>query len=82
MVATSFGIWADQLGDRRTHLIGIYMNRNGDGRAVLCSSVREFLCSEAMHSLGIPTSRASRMRYKEKVTAEKTVGFQHLEPNV
>ncbi|XP_048953033.1 protein adenylyltransferase SelO-like, partial [Canis lupus dingo] len=74
-----FGIWADQLRDGRTHLIGIYMNRqgekwelqlkgsgktpysrNGDGRAVLRSSVREFLCSEAMHSLGIPTSRASR----------------------
>nr|XP_055187335.1 protein adenylyltransferase SelO-like isoform X1 [Nyctereutes procyonoides] len=37
------------------------MNRNGDGRAVLRSSVREFLCSEAMHSLGIPTSRASSL---------------------
>uniref|UniRef100_A0A8C0R803 Selenoprotein O n=1 Tax=Canis lupus dingo TaxID=286419 RepID=A0A8C0R803_CANLU len=75
-----FGIWADQLRDGRTHLIGIYMNRqgekwelqlkgsgktpysrNGDGRAVLRSSVREFLCSEAMHSLGIPTSRASSL---------------------
>ena len=30
----------------------------GDGRAVLRSSIREFLCSEAMHALGIPTSRA------------------------
>jgi uncharacterized protein YdiU (UPF0061 family) len=30
----------------------------GDGRAVLRSSIREFLCSEAMHGLGIPTSRA------------------------
>ncbi|XP_045443713.1 protein adenylyltransferase SelO isoform X4 [Pipistrellus kuhlii] len=55
-----FGIWADQLGDGRAHLIGIYMNRNGDGRAVLRSSVREFLCSEAMYYLGIPTSRAAR----------------------
>nr|XP_027808911.1 protein adenylyltransferase SelO-like [Marmota flaviventris] len=72
-----FGMWADQLGDGRAHLIGTYMNRqcekwelqlkgsgktpysrNGDGRAVLRSSVREFLCSEAMHYLGIPTSRA------------------------
>ncbi|XP_071284883.1 protein adenylyltransferase SelO-like isoform X2 [Agelaius tricolor] len=35
-------------------------SRNGDGRAVLRSSVREFLCSEAMHHLGIPTSRAAR----------------------
>ncbi|MFA9275098.1 MAG: YdiU family protein [Candidatus Aquirickettsiella gammari] len=33
-------------------------SRMGDGRAVLRSSVREFLCSEAMAGLGIPTSRA------------------------
>jgi uncharacterized protein YdiU (UPF0061 family) len=29
-------------------------SRMGDGRAVLRSSIREFLCSEAMHGLGIP----------------------------
>ncbi|MCH1540315.1 MAG: YdiU family protein [Candidatus Poseidonia sp.] len=33
-------------------------SRRGDGKAVLRSSVREFLCSEAMHHLGVPTSRA------------------------
>jgi uncharacterized protein YdiU (UPF0061 family) len=33
-------------------------SRMGDGRAVLRSSIREFLCSEAMHALGIPTTRA------------------------
>lgn len=33
-------------------------SRSGDGRAVLRSSVREFLCSEAMHHLGVPTTRA------------------------
>lgn len=33
-------------------------SRGGDGRAVLRSSIREFLCSEAMHSLGIATTRA------------------------
>ncbi len=33
-------------------------SRMGDGRAVLRSSIREFLCSEAMHGLGVPTSRA------------------------
>ena len=33
-------------------------SRRGDGRAVLRSSIREFLCSEAMHHLGIPTTRA------------------------
>ena len=32
--------------------------RTADGRAVLRSSIREFLCSEAMHHLGIPTTRA------------------------
>ncbi|XP_075683641.1 protein nucleotidyltransferase YdiU-like [Rhinoderma darwinii] len=36
-------------------------SRSGDGRAVLRSSVREFLCSEAMHHLGIPTSRAASL---------------------
>ena len=33
-------------------------SRTADGRAVLRSSVREFLCSEAMHYLGVPTTRA------------------------
>ncbi len=33
-------------------------SRMGDGRAVLRSTIREFLCSEAMHGLGIPTTRA------------------------
>jgi uncharacterized protein YdiU (UPF0061 family) len=33
-------------------------SRFADGRAVLRSSIREFLCSEAMHHLGVPTTRA------------------------
>jgi len=33
-------------------------SRRADGRAVLRSSVREFLCSEAMFHLGVPTTRA------------------------
>src|SRR5687767_1614487 len=33
-------------------------SRRADGRAVVRSSVREFLCSEAMHHLGVPTTRA------------------------
>ncbi len=33
-------------------------SRHADGRAVLRSSVREYLMSEAMHHLGIPTTRA------------------------
>lgn len=33
-------------------------SRAGDGRAVLRSTIREFLASEAMHGLGVPTTRA------------------------
>ncbi len=33
-------------------------SRGADGRAVLRSSLREFVCSEAMHALGVPTTRA------------------------
>jgi len=33
-------------------------SRSADGLAVLRSSVREFLCSEAMYHLGVPTTRA------------------------
>ncbi|WP_179343570.1 protein adenylyltransferase SelO [Winogradskyella ursingii] len=33
-------------------------SRQGDGLAVLRSSIREYLCSEAMHHLGVPTTRA------------------------
>jgi len=33
-------------------------SRFGDGRAVLRSVIREYLCGEAMHALSIPTSRA------------------------
>jgi serine/tyrosine/threonine adenylyltransferase len=67
-----FGHWAGQLGDGRAILLGelnhqelqlkgagmTRYSRMGDGRAVLRSSIREFLCSEAMYALGIPTTRA------------------------
>ena len=36
-------------------------SRFGDGRAVERSTIREFLCSEAMHALGIPTTRGLAM---------------------
>ncbi|XP_062983972.1 protein adenylyltransferase SelO-like isoform X2 [Elgaria multicarinata webbii] len=58
------GIYTNRFGDRwELQLKGsgrTPYSRNGDGRAVLHSSVREFLGSEAMHYLGIPTSRAAR----------------------
>eukprot|EP01039_Chlorochromonas_danica_P008462 gene8462-9328_t len=43
-------------------------SRNGDGRKVLRSSIREFLASEALHWLGIPTTRAAAC-----VTSSSTV---------
>ena len=42
-------------------------SRFGDGRAVLRSSVREFLCSEAMYHLGVPTSRAAALIVSDDV---------------
>ncbi len=80
-----FGMWAGQLGDGRAILLGDIhgqelqlkgagktpYSRMGDGRAVLRSSIREFLCSEAMHALGIPTSRAlSVAGSKQRVVRE------------
>jgi len=47
-------------------------SRQGDGRAVLRSTIREYLCSEAMHALGIPTTRALAMlNSKEEVHREQ-----------
>ena len=46
-------------------------SRTADGLAVLRSSVREFLCSEAMHHLGVPTTRAlSLIRTGEDVVRD------------
>lgn len=67
-----FGHWAGPLGDGRALLLGAVKgwevqlkgsgrtpySRRGDGRAVLRSSIREFLASEAMAALGLPTTRA------------------------
>ncbi|WP_413504202.1 protein adenylyltransferase SelO [Serratia grimesii] len=63
-----------RLADGRSmdwHLKGAGMtpySRMGDGRAVLRSAIREFLASEAMHHLGIPTTRALTI-----VTSEEPV---------
>ena len=42
--------------------------RGGDGRAVLRSSVREFLAQEFMHALGVPTSRSLSLYASESET--------------
>jgi uncharacterized protein YdiU (UPF0061 family) len=49
-------------------------SRDGDGRAVLRSSIREYLCSEAMHGLGIPTTRALCL-----VTSDEEVYRERIE---
>jgi uncharacterized protein YdiU (UPF0061 family) len=48
-------------------------SRMGDGRAVLRSSIREFLCSEAMAALGIPTTRALMVTGSDKPVIRETV---------
>lgn len=67
-----FGYYTSQLGDGRAVLLGqmnqwafhakgtgpTQYSRSGDGRAVLRSSIREYLVSEAMFHLGIETTRA------------------------
>ncbi|WP_321314460.1 protein adenylyltransferase SelO family protein [Halarcobacter sp.] len=67
-----FGYFVPQLGDGRAINLGSIngwhlqtkgsgltrFSRQGDGRAVLRSSIREYIMSEHMHALGIPTTRA------------------------
>ena len=57
-------------------------SRRADGLAVLRSSLREFLCSEAMHHLGIPTTRAlSLIATGEEVERDMFYdGHPRLEP--
>ena len=50
-------------------------SRFGDGRAVLRSSIREFLCSDAMHYLGVPTSRAAAIVVLKVVQGQKAINF-------
>eukprot|EP00210_Caulerpa_lentillifera_P001824 g1754.t1 len=68
-----FGSWAGQLGDGRAINFGEVLTDSGqkwegvgktpysrfaDGRAVLRSSLREYVASEALYHLGVPTTRA------------------------
>ncbi len=59
--AINLGEWSSKNGIFELQLKGAgptAYSRHADGRAVLRSSVREYLMSEAMHHLGIPTTRA------------------------
>lgn len=69
---SQFGHFVPQLGDGRAHLLGeakgfdlqlkgsgrTRFSRRGDGRSALGPVIREFLVSEAMHVLGVPTTRS------------------------
>ncbi|PHR54229.1 MAG: hypothetical protein COA44_13950 [Arcobacter sp.] len=81
-----FGQFAGRLGDGRAINLGkvngqnlqvkgaglTLYSRHGDGRAVLRSSIREYLMSEAMHGLGIKTTRALALIGSDtKVAREK-----------
>lgn len=48
-------------------------SRMGDGRAVLRSSIREFLCSEAMAALEIPTTRALMLTGSHQRVVRETI---------
>lgn len=48
-------------------------SRMGDGRAVLRSSVREYLASEAMYGLGIPTTRALALVASDDPVSRETI---------
>lgn len=83
-----FGFYSPRLGDGRTINLGetggyhlqlkgsgpTLYSRNADGRAVLRSSVREYLMSEAMFHLGIPTTRALGI-----ITSEHEVQREKME---
>lgn len=84
-----FGYFVPRLGDGRALNLGLangwnlqlkgsgqtLYSRQGDGRAVLRSSIREYLMSEAMHALGIPTSRALAL-----ISSDEQVARSQWEP--
>jgi uncharacterized protein YdiU (UPF0061 family) len=67
-----FGGWSAQLGDGRALLLGEVAgydiqlkgsgrtpySRGGDGKSAIGPVIREYIVSEAMHTLGVPTTRA------------------------
>ena len=59
--------------------------RGADGRAVLRSSIREFLAQELMHALGIPTSRSLTLYVSRTEIVRRpwyTKGSQFFEPDI
>ncbi|QIX02494.1 hypothetical protein AMS68_008011 [Peltaster fructicola] len=73
-----FGSWAGQLGDGRAISCAgkTPYSRFADGRAVLRSSIREYVVSEALNALGIPTTRALCLT----LAPESKVRRERMEP--
>lgn len=77
------GLLLGEILDENDELIDLHMkgagptpySRQGDGRAVLRSSIREYLASEAMHHLGIASSRALAL-----FNSNEMVYREHAEP--
>ncbi len=81
-----FGYFVPRLGDGRAINLGMtkgwnlqlkgagktLYSRQGDGRAVLRSSIREYLMSEAMYALGVPTTRALAIIGSEEKVSRAT----------
>jgi uncharacterized protein YdiU (UPF0061 family) len=58
--------------------------RGADGRAVLRSSVREFLAQEQMHALGVPTSRSLSLYVSKTETVQRpwySEGSRSMDPD-
>ena len=82
-----FGQWAGQLGDGRGLYLGVSggyewhlkggghtpYSRSGDGRSVLRSAIREYLGSEYIHALGIPTTRALALVTSDTPVQRETI---------
>jgi uncharacterized protein YdiU (UPF0061 family) len=74
--AISLGDLATPAGPMEVQLKGAGLtpySRMGDGRAVLRSSIREFLCSEAMAALNIPTTRALMITGSDQGVLRETI---------
>lgn len=70
------GEWTSDSGIWEMHLKGAGktpFSRFADGRAVLRSSIREYLGSEAMHALGVPTTRALAIAGSSERVQRETV---------
>ncbi|MBU6154557.1 MAG: YdiU family protein [Bdellovibrionales bacterium] len=68
-----------KMGRQEIQVKGLGMtpfSRRGDGKAVLRSSLREYLCAEAMDALGIPTTRSLALMMGEGAVEREEIEFE------